>query len=173
MRWQYWLSVATPVAATGTASSAATAGTASPATATRAASPAAATGAASPGATAAVGSRTSLIDVNGASLQILAVHFVEGVLGFIFGGHLDESKSSRLATVLVSYDIYGLDLTELLKSLAQIILGCLGRQVSHINIHFAFLIRTFQDYVRSQLLNETAGHSIYKSTNSNCWEQLI
>jgi hypothetical protein len=164
MSWQYWFSVAITAAsaaaatATVTASAAATAaaattvtasaaaataaGTAS-ATATAGTASAAATAAASSAPTASVRSRFSLIDIDEASLQILAVQLFDCFFGFLLRRHFNESKSFGLAAVLVLYDVGVINFAKRCKSLSQIIFCCLRRQISNIDIHFVFLFKIF------------------------------
>jgi len=67
----YWLLVATSTTTTATARTTSSAST-----------------------TSTVGFRTSLVDVNDASLQFLAVHFSDCRLGFILRGYFYKTKSS-------------------------------------------------------------------------------
>jgi hypothetical protein len=161
MSWQYWFSVAITAAsaaaatATVTASAAATAAAAAvtasaaaaataSATATAGTASAAATAAAASSApTASVRSRFSLIDIDEASLQILAVQLFDCFFGFLLRRHFNESKSFGLAAVLVFYDVGVINFAKRCKSLSQIIFCCLRRQISNIDIHFVFLFKIF------------------------------
>ena len=86
---------------------------------------AAATAAAAVAATAAAeAARTlftgaSLIDDDGAAFQGLAVHAVDGSLGFGVRAHLDEAEAFGTASFAVHHDLGRSDIAELTESLLE------------------------------------------------------
>jgi hypothetical protein len=84
---------------------------------------------------------TTFFDANGLSVQFGAVQLGDCSFGFGFGGHSNERKSSGLAGEFVPYDVDCQDLAEGLKGLANVVLICLQRQISYIDIHLKFLLK--------------------------------
>jgi hypothetical protein len=85
--------------------------------------------------------RTSLVDVNGSTFEVLAVHTRDGRCGLFFRGHLDKAEASRFTAELVRYDIGACDLAECLKSLTYIVAGNVRGQIAYINVHYNLLSR--------------------------------
>ncbi|KPL08594.1 hypothetical protein AMJ85_08365 [candidate division BRC1 bacterium SM23_51] len=79
--------------------------------------------------------RASLISTECSSLQVLAVQFADRGLSFCLVGHFHESESSRFAAELVLDNGSRGDLPKGFKSLSQILLGNLTRQITYVDIH--------------------------------------
>jgi hypothetical protein len=79
--------------------------------------------------------RPALFNTNLLSPEIFAVHLFDGVLGFVRRRHYDETKSPRFILAGVHYNRNGCDIAEALKSLAHVLFGCLGGQVSYKDFH--------------------------------------
>jgi hypothetical protein len=115
-----------------------TAATTAPATATTATTTTATTTSTAPALTA-VSFGASFIDIYSASHQVLAIHFFDSLLRLLLGGYFHESETSGFTAESILYNVDRFDLAKNFKSLTQVIFGCLGGQISHINIHFDFL----------------------------------
>ena len=111
----------TATAATATAVT--TAATTTAATTTAATTTAATTTTAT--TTTAVSFGASFIDIHSAAIQILAIHFFDGLLRLLLGGHFHESESSGLTAESILHYIGRFDLAKNFKSLTQLVFGCL------------------------------------------------
>jgi hypothetical protein len=54
------------------------------------------------------------------------MHLFDGILGFVLRRHYDEPKPLRFTLACVSYNGNRRDLAETLKSLTQVVFGCLA-----------------------------------------------
>jgi hypothetical protein len=68
--------------------------------------------------TASGWSRATLFDRQRVALELLAIHLLDGSLGLLLGGHLNESEPSGFAGGSVPYDSDACDLTEGLECLS-------------------------------------------------------
>jgi hypothetical protein len=78
--------------------------------------------------------RPSLVDLECATAEILAIQAVDRSAGFRVGRHLDEAEALALARVTVGNDLDRLDLAELCKLLLQLVFGDLERQIADIQL---------------------------------------
>jgi hypothetical protein len=118
---------ATATAESTTAATAPTAAGASTATAAVSATSAATT-------SAPLFAGASLVDAQGASIQLIAVECLNCVGGFRRVTHFDESKAARLTSVTIAYEAYFFDTTVCREGGFQILLRSRIRQVTHIDI---------------------------------------
>ena len=127
---------ATAVAATtATAAAAAEAAAATCATATAEATTTAAAGATTAAATEAARTlftRTRLVDDDRATVERLAVHAVDGCLGFRIRAHLDEAEALRAPRVAVHHDLGRRDRAVLREGLLEVIVTDVVRQVADV-----------------------------------------
>jgi hypothetical protein len=123
-----------PVSAITTIAAPAT--TAAPAAASAmTATPSAITAATTSAATTAFGLRPSFIHNEIASPKILTVHGIDGAVGFLVVGDLDESEATRLSreTVANEIDCRGID-TSLREKFVQAILRRRERKIANIEL---------------------------------------
>jgi hypothetical protein len=129
------LLVSTSAAATAATTAAATATTTAAATAASAAATAAIT-TASAATAASIGLGAGLINIYSSTQQILTIHFFDSLFCFLLGRHFYKSKTSGFPAESVFDNIDRFNLTKGLENLAQVVFGCIVRQISYIDIHF-------------------------------------
>ena len=116
--------IATATATAATASAAATiAATAATATAVATAATA---------ALRTVFTRTRFVDLDGATVHVLAMEFADGCIGFLIGGESDETETARAAGLTIdgNHDVgHGATLTE---GVAQRVFGGAEGEIPHI-----------------------------------------
>ncbi|MDP7417239.1 MAG: hypothetical protein QF888_04505, partial [Desulfobacterales bacterium] len=71
--------------------------------------------------------RPGFIDIKVSAFQILPIEAFDCRLCFRFSGHLHKSKPSRSASVIVFYNLDGINLSKDLKSFFKILFGNLIR----------------------------------------------
>lgn len=71
-------------------------------------------------------STTSLLDAQGASLNLLSLQALLGGVGLVRSDHLDEAKATGLLGVRVAHDLALLDITVLLEHASDLLLGQTG-----------------------------------------------
>jgi hypothetical protein len=86
-------------------------------------------------ATRAIGARASLIDVERAAHEILAVQGLDRLFGFGVIGHLHESESLRLAGVPVHDDCHGVNLAVSLERFLQFGLTRIEGHIAYVELH--------------------------------------
>ena len=76
-----------------------------------------------------------LIDIDGTTLEVLAVQAGDCSLGSGLGRHFNESESARITAEFIANHIGGCHLTEHRKRLLEILIGNITRQISYKDIH--------------------------------------
>jgi uncharacterized cupredoxin-like copper-binding protein len=125
------VSAATTAAATIATATAATASAAATITATATAATATIAAAAT-AALRTVFTRTRFVDLDGATVHVLAMEFADGCIGFLIGGESDETETARAAGLTIdgNHDVgHGATLTE---GVAQRVFGGAEGEIPHI-----------------------------------------
>ena len=91
--------------------------------------------AARPAAIRAVGLGAGFVHRHGAARNALQVQPTDGFLGFRVIRHFDEAEAPRSAGLAVGYHVHARYFAELAEFLADILLGRLKREISHVDIH--------------------------------------
>jgi hypothetical protein len=91
-----------------------------------------------PSSTQASGSRAPGLDRQRLSLELLAIHLLNGCLGLCLRRHLYKTEASGLTGGSIPEDSDARDIAKWLECLAQFILACVHRDVSNIDVHLAF-----------------------------------
>jgi hypothetical protein len=123
---------ATAAAAAARSTAATTAARSTAATAVAAAAAAATVATATAAAARTVTALLGLVDAQRATVEHLAVHLLDGLLGRLAGRHGDESKAARAAGLAVEHELDLDELAELLERLAEDVLGGVKREIADV-----------------------------------------